>query len=150
MTQTHPGAFTRAGGPWSGEADQYEQPPRELYFNCPSSWSKLSKLEHVQVSIQTRTTPPPRPPAPLLPPPLLTDWHDPKSMPLMQNDELDPIVSLYCLQLGKRWWETMRRAFVIMSLPNSHWDTEVHYAQWSHIDNKTQNMFGSSMGSCQA
>lgn len=54
----------------------------------------------------------------------------------MQSDERDPIVSLYCLQLGRRWWETMRRAFVIMSLPNSCWETELHYAQWSLIDDK--------------
>lgn len=43
----------------------------------------------------------------------------------------------------------MRRAFVIMSLPNSCWETELHYAQWSHIDDKTQNMCGSSLGSSQ-
>ena len=54
----------------------------------------------------------------------------------MQNDERDPIVSLYCLQLGRIWWETMRGAFVIMSLPNSCWETELHYAQWSLIDDK--------------
>lgn len=54
----------------------------------------------------------------------------------MQNDERDPIVSLYCLQLGRIWWETMGGAFVIMSLPNSCWETELHYAQWSLIDDK--------------
>lgn len=115
--------------PWSGEADQNEQPPWELEVNCPSSWSKLNKLERVQIY---RCIPPTNSAQ------LITDWHVPKRMPLMQNDERDPIVSLYCLQLGPRWWETMREAFVIMSLPNSRWETELHYAQWSLIDDKTQ------------
>lgn len=65
----------------------------------------------------------------------------------MQNDERDPIVSLCCLQLGRRWWgETMSGAFVIMSLQNSRWETELHYAQWSHIADKTQNVWGFILG----
>lgn len=37
-----------------------------------------------------------------------------------------------------------------MSLPNSCWETELHYAQWSLIDDKAQNMCGSFLGCFQA
>lgn len=65
-----PERFTRAGGHDVGRLTKMESPPRELSSNCPSSWSKLNKLEHVGGAVWTHT-----PPADATP--LLTDWHVP-------------------------------------------------------------------------